>query len=584
MEDEIKEIKSLESKKSEFANAELFLAECSSINNYAERLDSLYTKTIYDELYDDASSMITTVKNASYEVKNSDKVKHLLSIILCLGNYLNTGQRGGAYGFKLDAITMLIFTKSTIDDRNYSLMHFLVDFVETKYPELLSLNKDMPSVTDAGKVNMKDINAIMTDINVKLKEVEKTLEKTKEGYALKLKELFLENFDAFKEYTKDEVVVTDLTKFDENNENNENDENEENEENDEIKKGNEKKNKKDIISFLKFKKGKHHKGNKENIKENNDENNTVNQSSKINNENTGDKEDITDISNLLTDEEKMTLKIEEYEIDTTQEKFGNEIVKRFNDKFILIMQSFLDESRISYEKLKNFLKEANEDFANLCRLFGEDPEDKEPSELFTLFNDFWDQFQTAKIENARYNEMKRREKERERKLKERKERKSQKEKQDHVSSPTKKQSVSSENKDQIIDNIINSIRTGSAFAPGQKKSKTDDIKSKDTISEMEKDRHKQCGKDNYNLRKDAVNNIRNHYRFKQLQNSLNNLNKSDNTTSSISLNTDYTGSFQKLSIENFNSKSIIELSANDPSKTKGLCKISKNVKYKVANI
>ena len=30
-------------------------------------------------------------------------------------------------------------------------MHFLVDFVETKYPELLSLNKDMPSVTDAGK-------------------------------------------------------------------------------------------------------------------------------------------------------------------------------------------------------------------------------------------------------------------------------------------------------------------------------------------------------------------------------------------------------------------------------------------------
>jgi len=180
--------------------------------------------------------------------------------------------------------------------------------------------------------------------------------------------------------------------------------------------------------------------------------------------------------------------------------------------------------------------------------------------------------------------MKRREKERERKLKERKERKSQKEKQDHVSSPTKKQSVSSENKDQIIDNIINSIRTGSAFAPGQKKSKTDDIKSKDTISEMEKDRHKQCGKDNYNLRKDAVNNIRNHYRFKQLQNSLNNLNKSDNTTSSISLNTDYTGSFQKLSIENFNSKSIIELSANDPSKTKGLCKISKNVKYKVANI
>lgn len=46
---------------------------------------------------------------------------------------------------------MLIFTKSTINNRNYSLMHFLVEFIETKYPELLSLGKDMPSVTDAGK-------------------------------------------------------------------------------------------------------------------------------------------------------------------------------------------------------------------------------------------------------------------------------------------------------------------------------------------------------------------------------------------------------------------------------------------------
>jgi len=46
---------------------------------------------------------------------------------------------------------MLIFTKSTVDNRNYSLMHFLVDFVETKYPDLLNLNEDMPSVSDAGR-------------------------------------------------------------------------------------------------------------------------------------------------------------------------------------------------------------------------------------------------------------------------------------------------------------------------------------------------------------------------------------------------------------------------------------------------
>jgi len=73
-------IKQFESKKDEMANAEKFLTECSEIDNYSDRLDSLYTKSSYDELYDDASSLITSIKNASFEVKSSEKVKHLLSV------------------------------------------------------------------------------------------------------------------------------------------------------------------------------------------------------------------------------------------------------------------------------------------------------------------------------------------------------------------------------------------------------------------------------------------------------------------------------------------------------------------------
>jgi len=73
-------IKEFESKRDELANAEKFLTDCSQIDNYCDRLDSLYTKSSYDELYDDASSLITSIKNASFEVKSSYKVKHLLSV------------------------------------------------------------------------------------------------------------------------------------------------------------------------------------------------------------------------------------------------------------------------------------------------------------------------------------------------------------------------------------------------------------------------------------------------------------------------------------------------------------------------
>ncbi|ORX83964.1 hypothetical protein BCR32DRAFT_291638 [Anaeromyces robustus] len=462
LEDEVKMIKSYEANKDKFANAEKFLSDCIAIDDYSDRLDSLYTKSSYDELYDDASSLITSVKNASYEVKNSDKVKQLLSIILCLGNYLNTGQRGGAYGFKLNTLTMLIFTKSTVNnDRNYSLMHFLVDFVETKYPDLLNLSKDMPSVTDAGKVNMKDINAIMKDINRKLIGVEKTLEKTKENYKKKLKEIFLKDFDAYYEYIKDELKEN------------------------------------------------------ENIPHN---------------EELVHKKNVTDLTNLLKDEKKLKKEIEEYVIDVNKEKFVNETVKRFNDKFIPIMQSFIEESKIRYEKLKNFLKEANDDFANLCKIFGEDPESAEPSEVFTLFNDFWDQFQTAKKENAYYNEFKRREKERERRLLEKKEK--EKEMQIASQSPVhNKNNSTSTDKDQIIDNLIDSIRSGSAFASGQKKSKANSKPKRDIITEEDSEitsSEFDINKIDRQGIKLNTNNIQNQYEFKQLQNNLNNLSKHDN--------------------------------------------------------
>ncbi len=234
---------------------------------------------------------------------------------------------------------------------------------------------------------MKDINVIMTDINSKLNKVEKTIEKTKEYYKTKLKEVFLNDIDAYYEYIKDEIKEEEVI---------------ENEENEEANTGKKKKKRLSFVKkFIKSKKNSEKNKNKKNNEvtedvvteqpnENNDDTNT--NENPITNDQLVEKEDITDLTNLLTDEEKLKKEIEDYEIDVNKEKFVNEIVKRYNDKFIPIMQSFYSESRTSYEKLKNFLKEANEDFANLCKSFGEDPETTEPSELFTLFNDFWDQF------------------------------------------------------------------------------------------------------------------------------------------------------------------------------------------------
>ena len=38
---------------------------------------------------------------ASANIQRSEKLKELLEIILCFGNYMNAGRRGPAYGFKV---------------------------------------------------------------------------------------------------------------------------------------------------------------------------------------------------------------------------------------------------------------------------------------------------------------------------------------------------------------------------------------------------------------------------------------------------------------------------------------------------
>ena len=38
---------------------------------------------------------------ASANIQRSERLKELLEIILCFGNYMNAGRRGPAYGFKV---------------------------------------------------------------------------------------------------------------------------------------------------------------------------------------------------------------------------------------------------------------------------------------------------------------------------------------------------------------------------------------------------------------------------------------------------------------------------------------------------
>jgi dishevelled associated activator of morphogenesis len=76
----------------------------SKIDRYGEKLSALYFSRTYEEKVEDCKTQIESLVRAAQEVRTSDKLKAILELVLALGNYMNTGARAGAYGFKLNTL------------------------------------------------------------------------------------------------------------------------------------------------------------------------------------------------------------------------------------------------------------------------------------------------------------------------------------------------------------------------------------------------------------------------------------------------------------------------------------------------
>jgi len=74
----------------------------------------------------------------------------LFQIVLGIGNYLNGSTfRGGAYGFKIDALTKLVETKTSRP--GFTLMNYLVEYCEKKFPDVATFASELSHVPPASK-------------------------------------------------------------------------------------------------------------------------------------------------------------------------------------------------------------------------------------------------------------------------------------------------------------------------------------------------------------------------------------------------------------------------------------------------
>uniref|UniRef100_A0AAR2KT09 Dishevelled associated activator of morphogenesis 1b n=1 Tax=Pygocentrus nattereri TaxID=42514 RepID=A0AAR2KT09_PYGNA len=157
------------------ARADRFLFEMSRINHYQQRLQSLYFKKKFAERVAEIKPKIEALSTASKEVLQSRNLRQLLEVVLALGNYMNKGQRGNAYGFKVSSLNKIADTKSSID-KNVTLLHYLITILEQKYPKVVLFQEDLQNVSEAAKVNMTELEKDINNLRSGLKSVEAELE------------------------------------------------------------------------------------------------------------------------------------------------------------------------------------------------------------------------------------------------------------------------------------------------------------------------------------------------------------------------------------------------------------------------
>lgn len=115
------------------------------------------------------------VLEASRQVARSRKLRKLLELVLALGNYVNRGNaRGNAGGFRLASLNRLVDTKSSCS-KGTTLLHYLVQILESRFREVLEIEEDMPHVRTAARVSMADLQKEVANLKNGLQDVQREI-------------------------------------------------------------------------------------------------------------------------------------------------------------------------------------------------------------------------------------------------------------------------------------------------------------------------------------------------------------------------------------------------------------------------
>ncbi|XP_063417683.1 protein diaphanous homolog 2-like isoform X2 [Mytilus trossulus] len=169
--EQMKQLEKLQDQYNDLSEPEQFSVTMCGIKRVTPRLSSMLFKMQFPDMVQDIKPNLVSAIEACEEVKNSTKFSKLLELILLMGNFLNAGSRNAqSVGFEISFLPKLANTKA--QDGKTTLVHFIANIVEQKYPELVGFLDEFTHLDKAARVSEETVTKNLKSMEKQLKQLE----------------------------------------------------------------------------------------------------------------------------------------------------------------------------------------------------------------------------------------------------------------------------------------------------------------------------------------------------------------------------------------------------------------------------
>eukprot|EP00929_Paragymnodinium_shiwhaense_P074338 TRINITY_DN38031_c0_g1_i1.p1 TRINITY_DN38031_c0_g1~~TRINITY_DN38031_c0_g1_i1.p1 ORF type:complete len:1727 (+),score=662.87 TRINITY_DN38031_c0_g1_i1:149-5329(+) len=168
----------------DWGRAERFLLSLMGIDNFMLRAECCVTRGTFDEEFKGASTDVALIKASLLGVVKSTALPAIFAMIMQIGNYLNFGTNKGAQrGFSLDTLPLMMRVEG-FNDKNYSLMRFMMDSLEVDKRLRDEAFDNMSKCEEASKLDFDESCRQVGELEKKVAKVLSTVtpaEEAKDG-------------------------------------------------------------------------------------------------------------------------------------------------------------------------------------------------------------------------------------------------------------------------------------------------------------------------------------------------------------------------------------------------------------------